>query len=177
MINSVVYTDHPDIAQSLDNMGSVHNQFGELDKALYYYTESLEMKKRIFSISSIHAEISAALNHIGLVHFKMNQFDLALEFFSESLQIRKQNSVNGSEDCTIAQSLNNLGLVCEKQVNLEAALEFVQHEMLIRSVICQTKGEHKLELAESLTNMASVYFKMGGSRASTANVLDVVGDI
>ncbi len=56
--------DHPDLAESLSNIGVIYYRLGKHEESLKWYTECLEMKKRLYQ-NTDHADLAASLNNIG----------------------------------------------------------------------------------------------------------------
>ena len=56
--------DHPDIAVSLKDLGSIYQAMNEYDKAKEYQRLSLEMHKRIHSETSDNSDIARSLNNL-----------------------------------------------------------------------------------------------------------------
>ncbi len=59
--------DHPKIAVSLHELGSILQDKGDLDGAESQYRASLSMKRRIYGEDADHPGISASLHQLGLV--------------------------------------------------------------------------------------------------------------
>ena len=57
--------DHPDIALSLNNVGSSLGDLGEAKEALAYYKQALAMRKRLYP-SQDHPYIAASLANVGI---------------------------------------------------------------------------------------------------------------
>ena len=56
---------HPDIAASLNNIGMVYKNIGNTEKALDFYNQSLDMRRKVYS-NEPHPDIADSLNNIGM---------------------------------------------------------------------------------------------------------------
>ena len=75
--------DKKGIAMSLGNIGILHKDKGDLDKALEYHDRSLEIKENIGDKSGI----AMSLNNIGEVSLYKDDLDKAREYYKRALDI------------------------------------------------------------------------------------------
>ena len=63
-----IYGDmpHPDVADSLNNLGNALKDLGKYNQAIEYYERSLEMKKQIYG-DKPHPNMADSLNNLGVV--------------------------------------------------------------------------------------------------------------
>ncbi|CAF1167451.1 unnamed protein product, partial [Didymodactylos carnosus] len=59
-------SNHPSLATTYNNIGLVHDEKGEYDKALENYERTLEIELK--SLPSNHPSLATTYNNIGLVH-------------------------------------------------------------------------------------------------------------
>ncbi len=111
--------NHPDIARSYNNIGSIYSNKGDNDKALEYYSKSLEISKE--TLPPNHPDITMSYNNIGSIYNKMGDIDKALEYFYNSLEIYKETLPPNHP--SIATSYNNIGTIYSKKGDNEKALE------------------------------------------------------
>ncbi len=78
-------TPHPAIATSLNNLGSVFEELGELDKALEKLEQSLVMRIAIHGHETPHPAIITSLYNLGAIYGKLGKLDEALEKREQSL--------------------------------------------------------------------------------------------
>jgi len=78
--------DKPGIGTSLNNIGSIYYNLGELEKALDYYLKALKIRQEIGSKQSI----SHSLNNIGLIYLKQKKYQQAEVYSGRSLQIAEE---------------------------------------------------------------------------------------
>jgi tetratricopeptide (TPR) repeat protein len=79
----------------------VYFDIDNYEKALEYYSQSLEMRKK----QGLEQPIAASLNNIGLFYSQQKQYPEALEYFNNALVIREKiNDTKG-----VVRILCNLG--------------------------------------------------------------------
>jgi tetratricopeptide (TPR) repeat protein len=71
---------------SLNNIGIMHHDKGDYDKALEYYNRSLAINEEI----GYKYVMGYSLNNIGIVHRNKGDYDKALEYLEKSLSIQKE---------------------------------------------------------------------------------------
>eukprot|EP00971_Amphidinium_carterae_P193336 3836572-Amphidinium_carterae.1 len=74
-----------DVATSLNEISVIYQKQGQLDLALQYAQESVEIYKE--TIGEGHAYVATSYNNIGEVLRAQGKYDLALESFLQSLQM------------------------------------------------------------------------------------------
>ncbi|CAF4851944.1 unnamed protein product, partial [Rotaria sp. Silwood2] len=57
-------SNHPDFAQSYNNIAAVYNNIGENSKALLYYKKALEIREKTFPPN--HPDLATSYNNAGL---------------------------------------------------------------------------------------------------------------
>ena len=131
-------------AGAVNNMGLLHANRGNIEKALECYHQSLEIK---IELGDKRGE-AVAYNNIGMVHDNKGGIPKALEYYEKSLHLREV--VKDTQG--IAISLNNIGSVYEFQEEYETALEYFQRSVDLRIAIGDDYGA-----ANALNNIGSVY--------------------
>eukprot|EP00042_Codosiga_hollandica_P041061 m.362806 g.362806 ORF g.362806 m.362806 type:complete len:506 (+) comp56020_c1_seq1:313-1830(+) len=111
--------DHPDMAASFSNMGTVHKLKGNPDRALEYYQLALSIEIKALGLDD--PATATTYNHIGGVYSEQGKFDQALEFFQKCLGIRLK--VLGKDHLAVASTYFNLGSVWNNKRQLDQAIE------------------------------------------------------
>lgn len=112
--------DHPDAANSLNNLGVIWKIKKDFSKALNFYNQSFEIRKKLYP-NQDHPDIADSLNNLGVL-WSEKDFNKALNFRTKSFKMRKKLYLN-QDHPDIAQSLNNLGFILEKK-DFNKGLEF-----------------------------------------------------
>ena len=97
---------HRDVVLTIQHIGQVHQQRGELSDALKYYQEALDIQ--MTSEDSDEASIAQTLNHIGNVFLQRGDAKEMVEALSESL--RAFRKAGQSDDELQISGLNFYGL-------------------------------------------------------------------
>ena len=151
--------DHADIAESLDNMGTMNEEKGDLPQAEKYFRQALEMRKKLYGKE--HKEIAATLNNLGQVLHNEGKLPEAEKLYRESLEMRTK--LLGPEADETAATINNLAAL------LIAKEDFVHAEAMMRKVLeldLKRWGENHPNVAFSTNNVA--YAMERGGKISEA---------
>ncbi|MCE3297283.1 MAG: hypothetical protein K0R65_2997 [Crocinitomicaceae bacterium] len=135
-------------AHILNNMGFIHNNKGDIQKALYYFQQSLKIREQIKDT----AGIANSLNNIAFIYETTGEKQKALEQHLRSLKMRRKiNDLHG-----IAISANNIGTIYHELKQLDKALKYHLESLEIRQKIDDPAG-----LAYVLNNLAGIYSAQG----------------
>jgi len=114
----VLGLQHPDTAQSLNNLADLYDSQGEYDKALPLYEQALQIRKQVLGLQ--HPDTALSLNNLAYLYDSQGEYDKALPLYEQALQIRKQ--VLGLQHPDTAVSLNNLAVLYYSQGEYDKAL-------------------------------------------------------
>ncbi|MEM9369187.1 MAG: tetratricopeptide repeat protein, partial [Planctomycetota bacterium] len=126
-----------DLSISLNKLGDVSVQAGDLDAAREFYQQSLDIDERLAESDSGSAQaqrdLSISLNKLGDVSVQAGDLDAAREFYQQSLEIQRQlaesDSGSAQEQRDLSISLERLGDVSVQAGDLDAAREFYQQSL------------------------------------------------
>jgi len=90
--------DHPDVVLTLQHLGQVHQQMGQIDDALRYFNEALNIevknsKNRIDSNKS--GSMARLLNLLGNVYLQMGKAENMMKCYAEASRIYEANERPG----------------------------------------------------------------------------------
>ena len=134
------------IGKSLNNMGLIYENIGQISKALEYYHKSLRVKES----NNDKEGVAGCFVNIAYLHLTQRDIDKSIEYNKKALKIREE--INNQEG--IASTLNNLGLNYKDKGDTAEAMACFIRSMKIREAL----GNNK-KLASSFSNIASVYLK------------------
>ena len=77
--------NHSDVAMSLNNLGALYYNMGNLPKAEEYYIKSLKIRQNLFGEN--HSDVATCLNNLGILYINMGNLPKAEEFNIKSLKI------------------------------------------------------------------------------------------
>jgi tetratricopeptide (TPR) repeat protein len=133
------------MGMSLNNIGIVHANKGDYDKALDYYDRSLAIDEELGDKSGM----GASLNNIGLVHADKGDYDKALDYNARSLKIREELG----DKSGIGNSLGNIGLVHANKGDYDKALDYYDRSLAIEEELGDKSG-----MGRNLGNIGLVHY-------------------
>ena len=112
---SVFGEDHPDVANSYNNIGAVYYFQRNFEKSLACYEKSLKTRLAVFGEN--HPEVATSYYNIGLAYYAQRNYEKSLECFEATLRIRL--SVSGEEHPDTIGVRNNIAEVKQKIKEIE----------------------------------------------------------
>ncbi len=136
------------LAESINNLGYLEEQKGNVTAAIGYYMEAL---KQFETIKYTHG-IAEAYNNIAVFYDGQGNIEKALEFHAKSLKLKE----NTSDSVGWALSLNNIGMTYQKQGMIEKAIEYFSRSLTIKERIGNKNG-----MAFTLNNLGFIFQNQG----------------
>lgn len=133
-------------AASIDLLGVLAFNRGDLDQAGKYYQQALAIRQRLAPGSLAAAE---TLNNLGTAAFERGDLDRAAGFYQQALAIRRKWAAGS---LAVAQSVNNMGNIAWARGDLDQAQECYQQALAMR----QQRAPGSLDVAVTLNNLGSV---------------------
>jgi len=143
-------------AGSLNNLGAVAWQQGDLPAAQDYFSRALSIRERLAPNS---LEVAASLNSLGNVAWQQGDPAEARNYYTRALTI-KEHLAPDSLDMAI--SLNNLGLVAWEYSDLQAAQDYHTRALAIQERL----APNSMDVAASLNNLGTVVWQRGDLHAA-----------
>lgn len=153
--------------RDLHESAKVSLNAGEYKKALSMF-ESL-LQAQIDRFGKIHASVGAALHNVAVVHLRMGNPDIAEPMFVEAVDIRKETL--GCDQLETAASLSKLG---STQVALQKFDDALINLREAHRIACAKVGHHHKTVAQTLCNLAYLYFQAGELLAAEATFNDAL---
>ncbi len=156
--------NHPDIAASLNNVGSAYQALrGEenIRIGLKYQEESLKMKQALFSGN--HPGIAASLNNIGSAYQTLGgdaNIRKGLKYQEKSLKMKQ--ALFPENHPSVADSLYNVGIAYETlggDANIRKGLKYLEESLKMHQALFS--GNHP-GIADSLNSVGVAYEALGG---------------
>jgi signal transduction histidine kinase/DNA-binding response OmpR family regulator/Tfp pilus assembly protein PilF len=134
------------LAHLYSNIGLVYHDLHDLEKALEYYTQSLQYAlKNNNSIS-----VGRATNNIGLIYDQKAEYDSALKYYQWSLEYKlKSGDENG-----LSGTYLNLGVTYKKLLDYDNAIRYFD-----RSEIIKLKIDDRLGILNVQDGKADIYIR------------------
>lgn len=138
--------DKPTQGSAFNNIGKLHHDAGDFQRALDYYLQALPL----FDESPPRRAIT--LNNIGVSYNSLGEPERALDYLRQSLEILKTGADRSAE----ALTLHNIGFSYNKLAKYKEALDYYNQAR----VIVQKIGNRSLE-ALTLDLLGATYSDMG----------------
>ncbi len=135
-------------ATSLNNIGLIYFEQGNIPKALEYYNQSLKAKEELGDKQGL----ANSLNNIGNVYKTQNNIPKALEFYQKSLKLKDEIGDKPGK----AATLNNIAMIYRDHGDVKKALEYVHNSLRIYEEI----GD-KFGIATAFCNIGIIYKDQG----------------
>ncbi len=146
--------DHPDTAQSLNNLAELHRCLGDFSRAEPLFLRSLATFER--TLGPDHPALLLCMDNLAALYCSQGRYHLAEPLYQRGLTIRER--VLGPEHLDTAVSLNNLARVHGSLGQLTSA-----EAMYLRALSIQEGAlgaEHPI-LSIGLNNLAELYLTKG----------------
>jgi tetratricopeptide (TPR) repeat protein len=131
----------------LTNLGNIHLELREFDKAIEYFELSLDMHQELGDEQGT----GIVLNSLGSVYVQTREFGKAVEYYEQSLAIHRQfESQRNASD-----TLNNLGALTQQMGQLETAIDYYKQSLALTR---ETKDRYTE--ASTLSNIGAAYSEM-----------------
>jgi len=152
-------SDHPDVAEVLNQLGEAHREKAEWDVAWPLYERALAIREEALGLES--PRVAAVLNNMALIMEDKGNYDEALVLYERMLAIDRQNL--GPDDPVYATSLSNVAILHVRMGELDEAQELFERALEIRE---KAFGPDHLLVASSLNSVGGVLNDMGDYRAA-----------
>jgi tetratricopeptide (TPR) repeat protein len=146
--------DHPDTANSLNNLALLYYAMGRYPRAEPLYVRSLAIREQ--KLGAEHPDTAMSLNNLAALYCAMGRYAEAEPLYVRSLAIREQKL--GAEHPDTALSLNNLAELYKAMGRYAEAEPWLVRSLAIRE---QKLGAEHPYTASSLNNLAELYKTMG----------------
>jgi CHAT domain-containing protein/Tfp pilus assembly protein PilF len=135
-------------ATTLNNIGGIYSDLGEMQKALQFLNQALPLYRAVGD----RGGEAPTLVGIGLVYSDLGEKQKALEFYNQALPLRRAVGDRGGKAIT----LDNMGGVYSDLGEKQKALQFLNQALPILKAVGDRGGE-----ATTLNNIGSVYDSLG----------------
>lgn len=146
--------DHPDVAQSLNNLAVLYHSQGEYAKAEPLYQRALAITKN--SLGPDHPDLAGSLNNLAELCRAQGQYAKAEPLYQQAVAILEK--AVGPDHPNVAASLNNLALLFQAQGEYAQAEPLYQQSLAIRR---KALGPDHPDVAGSLNNLAALFRAQG----------------
>jgi tetratricopeptide (TPR) repeat protein len=146
------------VANNIENIGLVHEDLCEYEKALSFYEKSLDMNRKIFKNDN-QLSIAINLHHIGKIYEKLSLYEISLAYIKRSIEIShdlfvKKNCDDKRLYLNIAALSVNAGIVFSNLSQFDKAIFNFDEALKIYEIISEN-----IQKANVLLNKGNVYFE------------------
>ena len=148
----------PDIATTLNNLGSLHCDTNDFKQAQVYYMEALQIYREVSKQNpeAYKPAVATSLNNLGILLKETNELEQARAYNEESLALYRELSEQTPKAYlpAVATSLNNLGNLLKNTNELQQARTYYEEALEIRRELFEQNPEaYKPAVATSLNNL------------------------
>ena len=147
-------SDHPDVAEGLNNLAVLYLAQGKYAQAEPLLTQALAIRQK--TLGSDHPDVAEGLNNLAMLYHYQSKYVQAEPLHYRALIIREQ--ALGAEHPDVIASLNNLAGLYHSQGKYTQAELFYQQALTICE---QNLGQKHPLVATSLNNLAMLYAEQG----------------
>jgi tetratricopeptide (TPR) repeat protein len=151
--------EHPDVANSLNNLASLLSDQGDYAGARPLYERALAISEK--ALGPEHPDVANSLNNLAVLLKDQGDYGAARPLYERALAIREQ--ALGPEHRDVANSLNNLAVLLKDQGDYGAARPLYERALAIRE---QALGPKHHLTAYSLQNLGTVLKNQGDFEAA-----------
>jgi tetratricopeptide (TPR) repeat protein len=119
--------DHPEVAISASNLGTILQGQGDLAGALEYTKRALEIDEKVYGQD--HPNVAVRANNLGQILKAQGDLAGAFKYTKRALEIDEK--VYGPDHPNVAIRANNLGQILQAQRDLAGALEYTKRALEI----------------------------------------------
>jgi len=146
--------DHPDTAQSLNNLAVLYWSQGKYEQAEPLYQRALSIREQ--QLGPDHPNMATSLNNLAALYRTQGKYEQAEPLYQRALSIRERQL--GPDHPDTAQSLNNLAGLYHEQGKYEQAEPLLQRVLMID---INVYGAEHPEVTTDLNNLAELYRAQG----------------
>ena len=144
-------TEHPDVANILDNLAHIFSQKGDYDKAEKRYQQALKIRQKLQDKNIV--DISVSLINLAQIYKLQERYGDAETFFLVALAQRKNRL--GEIHLDVATTINDIGTVLVAQKRYSEAESLLIEALELRK---QLSGNRSLEVADSFNDLGQLYY-------------------
>jgi CHAT domain-containing protein/tetratricopeptide (TPR) repeat protein len=159
ILEKALGADHPDVANSLNNLALLHKSQGNHLAAEPLFKRSLSILEKV--LGADHPDVANSLNNLALLYKSQGNYPAAEPLYKRALAIREK--ALGADHPDVAQSLNNLAALYRAQGNYPAAEPLFKRSL---SLLEKVLGVDHPDVATSLNNLAGLYDSQGNYPAA-----------
>jgi tetratricopeptide (TPR) repeat protein len=155
--------DHPEVAESLNDLASLYHITGKYNKAKPLYLRALEIVEKALDgkfididTKKLHQKRATSFNNLGSLHKAQKLFEEAKPFYEKALDIWEK--VLKEENANLAATLNNLAGLYEAEGEYDKAKPMYERALKIWDEVVE--DDHP-NISATINNLGGLYQAMG----------------
>ena len=156
--------DHPQVAETLNDLGNLSFEEKKFDQALEYYSQALKIAEK--RLGAKHPQTAKIYNNMGIVFRNQKRYDRALEYYRKSLD--SKTALLGPDHPELAQTYNNIAIVHQLGGEFDSARKCFEKALAIYSA---KLGPDHVDAAKVRVNLALVLQRCGQTDDALAQLL------
>lgn len=142
---------HGDIARTLQSLGRVSRQSGDLQTAISLTRSVIVMHRKLYGTQP-HPFLAEAINDLGVMLGENSEYDSAEQLITEAIAMKRV--LLGDKHPEVAMGLNNLAHVLHNKGDLSGAESHYRQALAMQRELL---GNVHPDVADTLNNLAFVY--------------------
>ncbi|TYQ26385.1 tetratricopeptide repeat protein [Pseudanabaena sp. UWO311] len=159
ILEKALGAEHPDIANSLNDLAGLYVEQGNYPAAEPLYKRSLAILEK--ALGSEHPDVATSLNNLAGLYVEQGKYPAAELLYKRALAIKEKTL--GSEHPNVATGLNNLAGLYFAQGNYPAAEPLYKRAL---AIVEKALGAEHPYVANSLNDLAALYDSQGNYPAA-----------
>ena len=137
-------------AELLGSIGTIYYDMGYYDKAEKYYSNMLDIDKRIFG--TYHPNTGKAYQNVGVIFYRTGDYDKALQNFNTALSI--WDSTLSTDNPLLANAYTYMSKVYSLEGNYSKSIDYEKKAL---NIWIEKLGESHPYISSSYENLANTY--------------------
>jgi tetratricopeptide (TPR) repeat protein len=138
--------EHPDIAQSYNNLALLYDSMGDYEKAEPLYLKALKIDQKV--LGEEHPNTVASYNNLASLYHSMGAYKKAEPLYLKALKIWE--NVLGEDHPNTATFYNNLAVFYYAQGDFEMAYPYSKKAFDVRSKVLPLNHPHLIDAKKGL---------------------------
>jgi len=150
---------HPEVAQSLNDLGVILHYRGEFEAAEARYREALRMRRQ--GLDAPHEGIASTLNNLGAVLHHQGSLDSAETYYRDALAMRQL--LVADDDPELAVNIANVAMIRKYKGDHATADSLLREALAIQRAAL---GHEHPSVASTLNNIGTTRLDMGDGQGA-----------
>ena len=151
---NVFGNNHPDVADTLNNLAGLYEAMGEYKQVLPLYERALSIDEFVFGNN--HPEVAITLSNLAGLYKAIGEYEQARPLYDRALSIYDDGGGNNYPE--VAAALNGFAGLYKAMGNYKQALLYYERALSIDE---RVGGDNHPHVATTLHNLAELYKAMG----------------